>query len=224
MTGGAERPTTGSAGDLTARARIRDAALALFAERGMRGTTIRAVAEAAGVSPGLVQHHFGSKEGLREACDEHVIEALRTIKRQALDGGMDDPGFMGLALRTGLPVQRYLARALVDGSPAAARLFDDAVAAYKDLLERPGPGMNKPSTSDLHAYATAVTGMAFGMIVLHEHLSRALGANTLTLEGYPRLTKALLDVQTDNLISPELLEQTRTALDRLSPSEGSGDA
>ena len=42
-----------SAEDLTARARIRDAALRLFAERGTDGATIRDIAKAAGVSGGL---------------------------------------------------------------------------------------------------------------------------------------------------------------------------
>ncbi|MFC7589230.1 helix-turn-helix domain-containing protein [Nonomuraea antimicrobica] len=37
--------------DLTTRARIRDAAMALFAEQGVKATTIRGIAEAAKVSP-----------------------------------------------------------------------------------------------------------------------------------------------------------------------------
>ena len=53
--------------DLTAKARIRDRALLLFAERGPDRVTVRDVAVAADVSPGLVMHHFGSKAGLREA-------------------------------------------------------------------------------------------------------------------------------------------------------------
>ena len=32
------------------------------------------VAESAGVSPGLVMHHYGSWEGLRIACDQRVVE------------------------------------------------------------------------------------------------------------------------------------------------------
>jgi len=76
-----------SAEDLTARARIRDAALALFAERGMDGATIRDIAKAAGVSGGLVRHHFGSKDGLRAACDSYALDQLMQIKEQAvLDG------------------------------------------------------------------------------------------------------------------------------------------
>ena len=50
--------------DLTARARIRDAAIECFARQGF-AVSVRAIAAHAGVSPGLVIHHFGSKAGLR---------------------------------------------------------------------------------------------------------------------------------------------------------------
>src|SRR5204862_374092 len=66
--------------DLTSYARIRNAALELFASRGVAGTSIRDVARAAGVSPGLVQHHFGTKAGLQQAVDECVVaDAVSTI-------------------------------------------------------------------------------------------------------------------------------------------------
>ncbi|NUR90427.1 MAG: TetR/AcrR family transcriptional regulator [Nonomuraea sp.] len=45
-------------------ARILAAARETFAELGYERTTIRAVASAAGVNPGLVMHYFGSKEEL----------------------------------------------------------------------------------------------------------------------------------------------------------------
>src|SRR5262245_52922751 len=45
-------------------ARILAAARARFAESGYERTTIRSVAAAAGVDPGLVMHYFGSKAGL----------------------------------------------------------------------------------------------------------------------------------------------------------------
>src|SRR5262249_41433285 len=81
--------------DLTARARIRDAALTLFAERGIEGATIRDIAKAAGVSSGLVRHHFGSKEGLRDACDSHALERLLAFKEEAvLEGHLGDTGFL----------------------------------------------------------------------------------------------------------------------------------
>ncbi|MGI5159051.1 TetR/AcrR family transcriptional regulator [Microbispora sp. CA-102843] len=76
---GRERRSGGRvrAGPGAARASIRDAAMTLFAEQGVKATTIRGIAEAAKVSPGLVQHHFGTKEALRQACDEYVLSYLR---------------------------------------------------------------------------------------------------------------------------------------------------
>ena len=216
----------GAAEDLTARARIRDAALLEFAKHGVRGATIRGIAEAAGVSVGLVQHHFGTKEELRAACDAYALETIRATKQRAFDEGMGDPGFLAMAVEVALPIQRYMARALVDGSPAAAQLFDDAVAFSEEMLGRDVPGMNAPNTSDLHAYAAVMTGMTFGLMVLHEHMSRVLGADTLGKEGYRRLTLAMLDINDDRLLSPEILDHARAALRQLpaSDTERSRDA
>src|SRR3954471_19421750 len=68
--------------DLTARARIRDAAIRRFGVDGL-GASVRAIAADAGVSPGLVIHHFGSKEGLRAVCDEHVLRVIREAETDA---------------------------------------------------------------------------------------------------------------------------------------------
>ena len=44
---------------------------------------MRAVAAEAGVSPALVIHHFGSKDALRAACDEHVLRVIREAETEA---------------------------------------------------------------------------------------------------------------------------------------------
>jgi AcrR family transcriptional regulator len=49
-------------------ARILRQARASFAEHGYAGTTVRAVARAAGVDPALVYHYYDSKEGLLDAA------------------------------------------------------------------------------------------------------------------------------------------------------------
>ncbi|MFD0534725.1 TetR/AcrR family transcriptional regulator [Actinomadura luteofluorescens] len=77
--------------DLTARAKIRDVALLQFAEHGMRGATFRGIAEAAGVSVGLVQHHFGSKEELREACDAYALDTVRDLSSTSAAGRWATP-------------------------------------------------------------------------------------------------------------------------------------
>lgn len=57
--------------------RIRTAALRLFAERGVAATSLREVAREAEVTPGLVVHHFGGKDGLHAAIDDHVLDLFR---------------------------------------------------------------------------------------------------------------------------------------------------
>ncbi|HET9890002.1 MAG TPA: TetR family transcriptional regulator, partial [Mycobacterium sp.] len=69
--------------DLTAAARIRDAAIEQFGEHGF-GVGLRTIAEAAGVSAALVIHHFGSKKGLRKACEDYIAETIRGTKSEAL--------------------------------------------------------------------------------------------------------------------------------------------
>ena len=59
--------------DLTSRARIRNAALRLFAQQGVSATPLRAIAAEAGVTVGLIPHHFGSKEGLHHEVEEWVV-------------------------------------------------------------------------------------------------------------------------------------------------------
>lgn len=200
-----------SAGDLTARARIRDAALALFAERGMDGATIRDIAKAAGVSGGLVRHHFGSKDDLRAACDSYALDQLMQIKEQAVDGQLANASFMSAAHPTVLLLYRYLARSLVDGSPAAAAMFDEMVELGEAWLTTHNPGQ----MADPRGYSAVMVAMQTGMLMMHGQVSRWLGADIFTAEGHLRLTEALIDFFSQPLLSPELAEQARAAVAHL---------
>jgi AcrR family transcriptional regulator len=201
-----------SAEDLTARARIRDAALRLFAERGLDGTTIRDIARAAGVSGGLIRHHFGSKDDLRAACDSYALGQIVRIKEQAvLEGQLANPGFMSAAHPTMMLIFRYLARSLVDGSPAAAAMFDEMVELAEAWLAKHNPGL----TTDPHGYAALLIAMETGMLMMHRQLSRSLGADVFTAAGNLRLTAARIDFYSQPLLSPELAGQARAAVRHL---------
>ncbi|WP_405956552.1 TetR/AcrR family transcriptional regulator [Streptomyces phaeochromogenes] len=125
--------------DLTGRARLREAALELFAERGFEATSTRAVAAAAGLSPALVTRHFGSKQGLREAVDEHVLDRIAEQLKDV------DPG-KGLMVSLGEvsarvfgadPVLRgYLRHSLLEDSEASAALFGRLLAGARREVER----------------------------------------------------------------------------------------
>lgn len=58
------------------RAQILEAALELFAHRGYGATSVRDIAEAAGLSKGNVYHHFPDKESIFRELLDHYFEAL----------------------------------------------------------------------------------------------------------------------------------------------------
>ncbi|WP_246281772.1 TetR/AcrR family transcriptional regulator [Fodinicola acaciae] len=202
--------------DLTARARIRNAALAMLSERGIKATTIRAVAEAAGVSPALVQHHFGSKEKLREACDEYVMDYIRGATRTAIDDRhLDDPEFLSSTYETAPPVMAYLGRALVDGSPAAAAMFDEIV----DITERYLKQHAEKPLSDNRAQAAVFTAMKLGVTVLHNHVARALGADALNGDAIHRVGRAGLDIISPEFVGKDIVDLARDGISRYQQGE-----
>jgi len=137
-----------SVSDLTARARIRDAAIECFAEAGF-GTPFRTIADRAGFSPGLITHHFGSKSALRADCDAEVLRRYRAIKSDAvarpsahLLEGLTAPGVSATILV-------YILRAILSGGTPAQdfldRLMDDARAV---MAEGVATGLVRPSRDE----------------------------------------------------------------------------
>src|ERR1700727_2312612 len=115
--------------DLSAQARIRNAALEGFAARGVAQTSIRDVARAAGVSPGLVQHHFGTKEGLRTAVNEYVVAvAVETFADLVSEESQEAWTAMGGTVTAWVSdnaiALRYLARGLSEGDEEASKIFE----------------------------------------------------------------------------------------------------
>jgi AcrR family transcriptional regulator len=198
--------------DLTGRARIRDAAIRLFAERGIAGTTVRDIAQKAGVSPGLLRHHFGSKEALREACDAYALDRLLKIKEELLlDGKVANAGFLPSVHPTIVLLYRYVTQALLDGSPSAAAMFDDMVALTEQWVTKHAPDI----TEDHRAYAAVLVGMQSGILAMHDHVSRALGVDIFTTDGHLRMAGALADFYSHPLLDPDFVAKARTAMQPL---------
>lgn len=199
--------------DLTARARIRNVALRYFTEYGFDRATIRDIARAAGVSPGLVRHHFGSKDELRRACDAYALQAMRTYADRALtDEGLNDPATAGEARDLLDPYQRYLARALIDQSEAAAQIFDEMVAVTERYLQRIDKQRPDPPAADLRTRAAVMVAMALGVPAFQAQISRSIGTDILSPEGDRRLVLAALDIQSHPTISPDTARRLRQGL------------
>jgi AcrR family transcriptional regulator len=195
--------------DLTTKARIRDAALARFPEDGFGATTIRAIAADAGVSPGLVVHHFGSKDGVREACDEYVVSVFRETKLAAMEAeNMFNPGFAAGAYQMAAPLLRYFGWALARGHPAADRLFDEMLREGMEITRIAIESGMIHDSPDLETRTAVQMSMQLGMTIMHAHLERNLGVDMLTAEGIAALTPAMLEIFS-GLFTPSVLEQIR---------------
>lgn len=193
--------------DLTTKARIRDAALSRFPRDGFGATTIRAIATDAGVSPGLVVHHFGSKDGLREACDRYVVGKFRETKLAAMeDENVTNPGFAATAFQVAGPLLRYFSWALVRGHSAADELFDEMVREGLEITRTAvDKGMVKDSP-DITTRTTVHMALMLGMTALHSHVERNTGVDPLTPEGMARITPALMEIFS-GLFDEEFLAQ-----------------
>src|SRR6201987_2770586 len=116
-----------SADDLTAAARIRDAAIEGFGARGF-GVGLRTIAEAAGVSAALVIHHFGSKDGLRKACDDYIAEEIRSGKSEAMRSTDPATWFAQMAeIESYAPLMAYLVRSMQTGGDLAKTLWQKMI-------------------------------------------------------------------------------------------------
>ena len=182
--------------DLTARARIREAAIRLFAEQGVEETAILDIAKDAGVSGGLIRHHFGSKDGLRVACDTYVLSELVRFKLEALEKGKADPEFLVTFDARQVLLRRYFGRAMIDGSPAAASRFDDIVDDFEQwFIDHPGLDV-----ADARACAAVMTAMDIGVQAMQDHIARALGEDPREPQLQERIGLAYGDIYSPALL------------------------
>jgi AcrR family transcriptional regulator len=186
--------------DLTARARIRNAALELFGAEGVNRVSLRAVAARAGVSHALVLHHFASKEGLRKACDDYVV----SLVRGGPEADLGDTAGLAAMLEAGEAVRRYLGRAFLDGSPEAAALFDEIVEATGRWLEQGvHEGWVHPS-EDPPARAAIYVTWLLAPLAFGEHLSRVLGvSDPHDLDNVLRFSRAGLEIFTRGVFADD---------------------
>jgi AcrR family transcriptional regulator len=160
---------------------IRLSALRIFAANGVESTSLRAIAEDAGVSVGLVQHHFGNKAKLIAAVDRYVVDQLRdvaaspTVNPDGVDPTVDEVGQRTAALITFVPeVSDYIARALVDDMAVGREIFDslhaDAVVRWRHRCEK---GLVRSDVDPVWLVLHPLL-LALAPIVLRHHLTRHL--------------------------------------------------
>lgn len=190
-------------GDLTAKANIRNAALRLFAERGHDAVTMREIAAAAGVSPALLVHHFGNKDGLRAAVDgyaQQAFDALFAMDEQEVAEALTGDSWMSIAemfaraFPPGSPLPAYLRRLMLTNDPAGAALFGRWFTQTRELLNNlTERGATRPG-EDPAVRAAFLLVNDLALLLLRNHVAAAIGVDPLTPEGMARWAKEVTAV------------------------------
>ncbi|WP_232666177.1 TetR/AcrR family transcriptional regulator [Pseudonocardia sp. TRM90224] len=85
------------------RRQIVDCTIGLMSERGHAGTSLSAIAAAAGISKAAVLYHFTSKDKVIEAALAHVLDAYVAAVSQQVEAAPDAEGmivaYIGAAMR-----------------------------------------------------------------------------------------------------------------------------
>jgi len=193
--------------DDDARSRILAAACERISVGGIAGASVRGIAADADVSPALVLHHFGSKDGLLAACDAHVLATISDLKTGAMaqGPGLDLAGLIAASASDAVPAVRYLARRLVEGGPAVDGLVDTMVAdahAYVRLgIEQ---GVIRPSAHE-EERTVLLTLWSLGALALHRHAERLLGYSMLDgPDGAMRWSQLGAEVLAAGLLTEEV--------------------
>jgi AcrR family transcriptional regulator len=205
--------------DLTAAARIRDAAIEQFGEHGF-GVGLRAIAEAAGVSAALVIHHFGSKKGLRKACEDYIAETIRGTKSEALRSNDPATWFAQMSeIEEYAPLMAYLVRSMQTGGELAnmlwRRMIDNAEVYMEEGVRA---GTIKPSRDpQARARYLAITGG--GGFLLYIQMHETPTDLRAVLRDYSRdMILPALEVYTEGLMTD------RTMYDAFLAAEDQGES
>lgn len=188
--------------DLTAVARIRDAAIEQFAQHGF-AVGLRTIAEAAGVSAALVIHHFGSKEGLRKACDDFVAEEIRDSKSEALTSNDPASWLAQMAeIESYAALTGYVVRSLQTGGELAMmlwqRMIENAEEYFADGVRA---GTIKPS-HDPAARAKFLAITSGGGLLLYIQMHPTPTDLRAVLRDYARdMVLPALEIYTNGLLA-----------------------
>jgi AcrR family transcriptional regulator len=185
--------------------RLVKVAMRMFADKGYDGITVRDISAAADVSVGLINHHFGSKEGLREAVDKYFIEQFEEVlfeERPAAHS--DEEGLAQSVEFTENWINRhiddwdltkaYMRRALLEGSDWGAGLFERFYNVVRTSVDRmDADGKIRPDVDRLWL-PLLVMYLELGTLLLEPYVDRVLGKSGFDRELWRRRHRAYIDL------------------------------
>jgi TetR/AcrR family transcriptional regulator, regulator of cefoperazone and chloramphenicol sensitivity len=181
-------------------------AMQMFAEKGFDGITVRDIASAANVSVGLINHHFGSKEGLREAVDQYFLSQFEEIlqddylvtenaKERGLDAVVErTEGWIDRHVEDWDLSKAYMRRALLEGSDWGVNVFDRFYQVQRTAVDRMDvEGQLRPDVDRLWL-PLLIIYMELGTLLLEPYVEKVLGRSGFDRALWRRRHRAYADL------------------------------
>lgn len=197
--------TAKSAEQAGGKLRLIKVAMRMFADKGYDGITVRDISAAAEVSVGLINHHFGSKEGLREAVDKYFIEQFeevlfeeRPVPASEAEGLAQSVEFTENWINRHIGdwdlTKAYMRRALLEGSDWGAGLFERFYNVVRTSVDRmDADGKIRPDVDRLWL-PLLVMYLELGTLLLEPYVERVLGKSGFDRELWRRRHRAYIDL------------------------------
>jgi AcrR family transcriptional regulator len=145
------------------RTQILDAAEHLFAERGFRGTSIRAITDRAGANLAAVGYHFGSKAQLLTAVVLRVVEPINAAQSAGLDrllARTPDPSIADLVEAFAGPLFDEMPAGDEGGARASRLIVTILNDPAEEMRTWPGPAQDTVRDRYLEAFGRALPGLS----------------------------------------------------------------
>lgn len=186
--------------DRTAKARIRDAAIELFGGAGGNRVSLKHVADAAGVSAPLVIKHYGSRDGLETAADDHALGVVEELLRQATAPPTPDSAQSLAQILGRSHVGRYVARVLTGEGGRSRRAFARLLAFAENRVARlVDEGRVRRGTDPAHV-AAVLLAHDLSVLLLRARLADATGVDPLSPEGADQWLATTSDLYAGRII------------------------
>ena len=176
----------------------------LFSEKGFNSVSIREITRAAGVSPGLLIHHFKSKEAFIKACIDEVFGEVLSFKTEPnpldmntqLNKWKSNPEFYKTPLK-------FFKAVMSSNSEYSKQLFELILDGSRKVLEDGVKNglVKKPSDLEMTNLVLAVNSL--GTILLSDYIRDQLGGEFTDPEYAQGFMKANLEIYTNGVYAPQ---------------------
>lgn len=158
--------------------RLIDIATKAFSESGFAATSLRSIAKLAGVSPALLVHHFGSRDGLIEQCIMRGLGLWVAEKQRFVDVSLSTAlaQWQGAIDKHG-PKLQFFRQVLLSGGPAADMLFRRMVQEAEIMIRTEQSKGKMRKTENVSDLALIMTLHGLAPLVLQDQVDSYLGGS-----------------------------------------------